>query len=140
MNSLKEIAEHHYRAIIAKNVDEILDGYVRSGDLLVFVEGPRWATFGYENVAKGWRDFCASPIALERIEWIEEPKSEVFGEMGWLGGQVELTVTINGETKTIRFRGTFVMRRAADGKWRVIHEHFSQPAADPYGIGDWLKP
>lgn len=139
MNSLKEIAERHYQSVIEKNVAEILDNYVKSNELYVFVEGPRWATVGYENVAKGWTDFCDSPISLEKIEWVEGPRSEISGNIGWIGGQVELTVNIKGETKTIRFRGTFVMRLEADGKWRVIHEHFSQPAADPYGIGDWLK-
>ena len=139
MNSLKEITEQHYQAAIEKRVADILDNYVKSEELYVFVEGPRWATVGYENVAKGWADFCDSPIFLEKVEWIEGPRSEISGDMGWIGGQVELTVRIKGETKTIRFRGTFVMRLEPDGKWRVIHEHFSQPAADPYGIGDWLK-
>ena len=140
MNSLKEIAEKHYAAVVEKRVAEILDYYVKSDQTYVFVEGPRWSTVGYERIAKGWRDFCDSPIAVEKVEWIEGPRSEISGDMGWIGGQVELTVNINGQTKAIRFRGTFVMRLEADGKWRVIHEHFSQPAENPYGIGDWLKP
>ena len=139
MNSLKEIAEQHYAAAVEKRVEEILDNYVKSDETFVFVEGPRWSTVGFENIAKGWRDFCDSAISLEKVEWIEGPRSEISGDMGWIGGQVELTVRINEQLNTIRFRGTFVMRLEADGKWRVIHEHFSQPAADPYGIGDWLK-
>lgn len=139
MDSLKQTAERHYRAVVEKDVAEITDHYVKSPETYVFVEGPRWATVGYENIAKGWRDFCGSAIEVEKIEWTEEPKSQVSGDMGWIAGQVELTVKINEQRKTIRFRGTFVMRLEADGKWRVAHEHFSQPATDPYGIGDWLK-
>jgi ketosteroid isomerase-like protein len=78
-------------------------------------------------------------IFVKSCEWVENLESKVVGEMGFVGGIVEMKVDINGELKTIRFRGTFVFQLEADGKWRVIHEHFSQPAADPYGIGDWLK-
>jgi ketosteroid isomerase-like protein len=32
-----------------------------------------------------------------------------------------------------------VLEKEPDGNWQVIHEHFPQPAENPYGIGDWLK-
>jgi len=141
MNSsiLIKATQDHFNAIIDKEVEKILNSYSTSEDLLVFVEGPRWATVGYENVAKGWRDFINSDIALKRCEWVENLQSKIFGEMGFVGGIVELQARIKDQMMIIRFRGTFVFEKSSDEEWRIIHEHFSQPAADPYGIGDWLK-
>ena len=56
-----------------------------------------------------------------------------------VAGISELTVEIGGEERKIRFRGTFVFEKDSDETWQVFHEHFSQPAENPYGIGDWLK-
>ncbi len=136
---LKTITDQHFDFIIKKRTDSIVETYSNSNDLLVFVEGPRWSTVGYENVSKGWRDFVGSDIELQKCEWVENLTSKVGGDMGFVAGIVELQVKIKNELKTIRFRGTFVFERQTNGDWRIIHEHFSQPATDPYGIGDWLK-
>ncbi len=136
---LIEKSKVHFQAIVDKRVDDILSFYAETADLQVFVEGPRWVTVGFDNVAKGWRDFCASEISMIECLWVEALSSKIVGKMGFVGGIVELTVSIKGDIKTIRFRGTFVFEEVSPGDWRVVHEHFSQPAADPYGIGDWLK-
>lgn len=136
---LIKATQDHFNAIINKEVEKILNSYSTSEELLVFVEGPRWATLGYENVAKGWHDFISSEIALKQCDWVENLQSKIVGEMGFVGGIVELQVRIKEQTTMIKFRGTFVYEKSSDGEWRIIHEHFSQPAADPYGIGDWLK-
>ena len=140
MSELIEVSKKHFSAVMNKRIDEIIDFYVDSKNLLVFVEGPRWATVSFEKVAKGWRDFNDSPITVESCEWIESLESKQFADSGFVAGIVEMKVNINGQIKIIRFRGTFNFQKESDGKWRVIHEHFSQPAENPYGIGDWLKP
>lgn len=138
-HELIEKTKQHFEAIINKNVEKILDYYAQNEDLLIFVEGPRWATLGYKNVEKGWRDFCDSAINVQSCNWVENLTAKVVGKMGFVAGIVELNVEINGVLKTIRFRGTFVLAQESEEHWRVIHEHFSQPAENPYGIGDWLK-
>jgi ketosteroid isomerase-like protein len=139
MTDLIERTKQHFAAVTEKRIDDILNYYVDSPDLLVFVEGPRWATQSFKRVSRGWRDFCDSPINVKSCEWVENLESRLFTDSGFVAGVVEMKVEINGEIKTIRFRGTFNFEKDADNQWRVIHEHFSQPAADPYGIGDWLK-
>ncbi len=139
MSELIEVSKKHFVAVQDKRIEDIIDFYVDSPELLVFVEGPRWVTVSFERVAKGWRDFVDTSISVQSCEWVESLESKVIGEMGFVGGIVEMKANINGDIKTIRFRGTFIFQLESDGKWRVIHEHFSQPAADPYGIGDWLK-
>ena len=136
--SLADEAAHHFRAVIEKRIDEIVDRYWPDHRTYVFVEGPRWSTRGHDRIATGWRAFVNAPLAVRSVEWVEGPLSEICADLGWIGGIVELTVEVAGTTRQVRFRGTFVMRRSADGAWRIVHEHFSQPAADPYGIGDWL--
>jgi ketosteroid isomerase-like protein len=140
MNDIVAVAHHHFQAVIDKHIDEILNRYAQSENTYVFVEGPRWETLGYENIATGWRAFVEAPLSVVACEYVEPPHYQMSGEMAWVGGLVELTVQVRGESKRVRFRGTYVFQREADGEWRITHEHFSQPAADPYGIGDWLKP
>ena len=136
---LVEFIEKHFQAVKAKNTEIILSTYAKTNDLLVFVEGPRWATLSYERVAKGWTDFADSAISVENCEWIEFLQAKAVGDMGFVAGIVEMQANINGAIKIIKFRGTFIMEKSAETGWKVIHEHFSQPAEDPYGIGDWLK-
>jgi ketosteroid isomerase-like protein len=139
LNRLVEVTNKHFKAAVEKNIEKLLDSYSKTEDLLVFVEGPRWATFGYSAVAKGWRDFCSSAISLKNCFWAEGLRAEVHERIGFVAGIVGIEAEINGIPRQIRFRATFVLRKEEDEKWRIIHEHFSQPASDPYGIGDWLK-
>ncbi len=126
-NVLIERTLDHFEAIRRKDLGQILSLYSQSEDLLVFVEGPRWATVGYDKVNRGWTDFINSSIALIGCEWVENLTTRVIGNAGFVSGISELKLEINGEPRTIRFRGTFVLENQQDG-WKVIHEHFSQPA------------
>lgn len=135
------IAQNHsfFQAIIEKRVPDICVKYVQSPETYVFVEGPRYATLGYDAITKGWQDFCNSALSLHSIEWIEGPFMEVDEKMGYISGQIILTVEVKGEKFSVQFRATFVMLKDENGTWKIKHEHVSAPALDPYGIGDWLK-
>lgn len=139
MFDAETLTQKFFRAVIEKRADDIIDHYVPSAGLYVHVEGPRWSTTGFDKVATGWRAFTNAPLSVEQIEWVEGPHSEANEDMAWVGGIVEMTVRVGENTNKIRLRGTYVVRRSPeDGHWRIMHEHFSQPATDPYGIGDWL--
>lgn len=131
--------DEFYEAIIRKDVERIIASYTQSADTYVFVEGPRYSTLGIDNIAKGWRDFCAAPMSLESIEWIEEPQSEESEDMAWVAGMLKLRVDVKGKVFEQTFRATFVLRKNSDGAWQIRQEHVSAPLPDPYGIGDWLK-
>lgn len=137
--TLEAAIAHHFQSVVDKRVEAIVDRYWPDEHTYVFVEGPRWSTRGYERVASGWRAFVGAPLAVTSCTWVEGPSAEVVGAMGWIAGIVELGVVAGGRDIRVRFRGSFVLRLAGDGVWRIVHEHFSQPAADPYGIGDWVK-
>ncbi len=128
-----------FQAIIEKNVTAICSAYIPDEKTYVVLEGPRYTTLGYENIAKGWTDFCASALHLKSIEWIEGPFEETSADMSWVGGQMILTISINEKMFSVQFRGTFVLRKNEHEDWAIRHEHVSGPLTDPYGIGDWLK-
>lgn len=139
MSSAVESIGSFYEAIILKEVNRICASYIPNEDTYVILEGPRYATLGFSKISKGWFDFCNSGLSLEKIEWVEGPFSEESTDMAWIGGQIVLTVGLNGQSFTRQFRASFVLRKDADGAWKIRHEHVSGPLEDPYGIGDWLK-
>lgn len=135
---LKNRIEKFWDAVVEKDVTAIEAAYIPNEDTYVILEGPRYSTLGFSKIAKGWADFCASPITMKGYEWIEGPAEEVEGKMGWLGGITDLTLNVKGKLFTTRFRVSFVMKDY-QGDWKIKHEHVSAPLPDPYGIGDWLK-
>lgn len=135
-------------AVVALDPDAIVDSYADREDLLVFVEGPRWQTRGHQAVARGWRDFCASGLRVRSVDFTDGPHLHGRDALGpsaaepgvvSLSGIVELDVVApTGVQTRVPMRMTWVMMREPD-RWRIVHEHASQPVVDPYGIGDWLR-
>ncbi|NJM53166.1 MAG: hypothetical protein HC846_07115 [Blastocatellia bacterium] len=87
----------HFEAVKQKLTEKILNFYANSKDLLVFVEGPRWRTLEYENVARGWRDFVDSKINVKDCQWVDCLESREAEGMGFVAGISELTVEIDGK-------------------------------------------
>ncbi|MER3426653.1 MAG: hypothetical protein C4334_00935 [Pyrinomonas sp.] len=135
-----EVASKLFRAVIEKRLDDILRCYVPAETTYVFVEGPRWSTKGFARISQGWRAFVEADLELMSCDWVEGPFGQEAADMAWVGGIVEIRARVRGEVRVVRFRGTFVLRRDDADGWRIAHEHFSAPASDPYGIGDWLQP
>ncbi len=130
-------------ATVFKRLDEILDSYEQSEDVFVFLEGPRWATHGYPAVSTGWTAFIDADFIVRARRWIEPPEVIGDGGLACIQGIFELDTRVGDIDRTVRFRGTWTLRKSTDetdGRWRIVHEHVSIPAEDPYGIGDWLKP
>lgn len=136
--TIRGLVDEHFRHTIAKQADAIVARYAQSADTYVFVEGPRWSTTGIEKIETGWRAYVGAPMAMMDFSWAEGPHVSVGGELAWHAGIVDIDMLIRERPTRVRFRATHVLRRAADDEWRIEHEHFSVPAADPYGIGDWL--
>jgi len=137
--TLAERTRIFWDAVGAKDIAGIAAAYINDPSTYVILEGPRYTTTGFDNIIKGWGDFCSSPIQLLNIVWVEGPQEEIEGTIGWIGGMIDMTIDVNGKELTTRFRCSFVYRMVADD-WKIRHEHVSAPLVDPYGIGDWLKP
>ena len=135
--TLKERTRIFWDSVAAKEMPGIESAYVPKEDTYVILEGPRYTTTGYSNIIKGWGDFCNSPIDMISCDWCEGPQEEIEGSMGWIGGMIDMSITVNGKRIDVRFRASFVYRMY-EGDWKIRHEHVSAPLEDPYGIGDWL--
>lgn len=122
------------RAIVDRRADDVVDAYARRDDVRVFVEGPRWETVGHEAVARGWRAFLDGPPRITGVTWSSGPHVHEGRDLAGVSG----TVALAGPDRTLQVRMTWLLSREPDGRWRVVHEHASQPMADPYGTGDWV--
>ncbi len=136
MNVLANRIQFFWDAIIANKLDGIEDAYVQSEDTYVVLEGPRYTTRTFKEIISGWQDFTSSPIQLTNTKWVEGPYEEIIGEMGWIAGIADISIKVEDNEFTTRFRCSFVMV-SIDGDWKIKHEHVSAPLPDPYGIGDW---
>ena len=123
-------------AVIDRRLDEVLDSFSAADDAYVFVEGPRWSTRGGDRIAQGWRAYFDAPIRIDSYRWLEGPF--VLGDepLALVAGILDYAVRGNGKAGTLRMRMSWLLRDEG-GRWRIVHEHGSQPLPDPYGAGDW---
>jgi ketosteroid isomerase-like protein len=138
MQAAVQTINEHYQVIINKDIDGICSKYYPSEETYVILEGPRLTTIGFEKIKKGWTDFCASPLQLLSIQWMEGPFTEEQGSMAFAAGIIKLSIALNGKEFDNTFRSTFVLVQH-ENTWKIKHEHVSIAHPDPYGIGDWLK-
>jgi ketosteroid isomerase-like protein len=136
---LIRLTEEHFDNAVALRTEAVIERYASSPDTYVFVEGPRWSTQGHDRIASGWRAYSSAPFQLTSWRWTEGPRGGGGEDFGFTAGIVELKVRSKEGEHLVVLRATHVYRREASGVWKIVHEHLSQPAADPYGTGDWLK-
>ncbi len=127
-----------FDAIVARRIDDVTMMYRRSATTYVFVEGPRWSTLGYDQIAAGWQAFLRSPIQVHHWQWCEGPVVETWSESAMIAGLLSLETMVGSSPRILRVRASFVLQRNDLDQWQIVHEHVSQPMADPYGIGDWI--
>ncbi|MGH3264021.1 MAG: YybH family protein [Sciscionella sp.] len=129
-------AEGMLTAVIGRDLPGVLDSFSAADDVYIFVEGPRWTNRGGGRIAEGWRAYFEAPIRITAFEWVEGPYVFESGTLGQVVGVVDYDVSGNGMAKRLRMRMTWLLRHEGD-RWRIVHEHGSQPLPDPYGAGDW---
>lgn len=136
MSTPLQAAEAMVAAVINRDLDGVLDSFTSQDDAYMYVEGPRWTTRGGNNVAAGWRAYFESSIRINNFHWVEGPFTFETPELAQVMGVIDYDISGEGENGRLRLRMTWLLR-LENGRWRIIHEHGSQPLADPYGAGDW---
>lgn len=124
------------QAVIDRSLEGVLDSFSPAPDSYVFVEGPRWTTRGGDRIQAGWRAYFDAPIRITAFRWVEGPVTWQSEGLAQVAGVVDYDVTGQGKPRQLRMRMTWLLR-PEDGRWRIVHEHGSQPLPDPYGAGDW---
>lgn len=132
-----ETAAYMLDSVRDRDLDGVLDCFDPSPDTYVYLEGPRWTNKGGERIRQGWRDYFKAPIELHGWRWAEGPEVHESGDLALVAGVIDYQFEGAGQPRHLKMRMTWVLRRT-DGVWRILHEHGSQPLADPYGTGDWL--
>jgi ketosteroid isomerase-like protein len=124
-------------AVRDRRVETVVDCFDPGPDTYVFLEGPRWTNRGGESIRRGWRAYFQAPIRLRSWSWHDGPLLHESGDLAVVAGVVDCDFEAGGAPRPLRMRMTWGLARNA-GVWRIVHEHGSQPLADPYGTGDWL--
>lgn len=96
-----------------------------------YSEDPRDVFFGANGiVARGSDKFIgAQSVILNNFDRVEIQLENIdiadFNPMAVLTAEGTATAEIGGIAEDASFRWTLVARRFPDGKWRVVHEHYS---------------
>ncbi|MGW7513996.1 nuclear transport factor 2 family protein [Streptomyces sp. NPDC054796] len=125
--------------MITADVDRALAHYEPGPDTYSLIEGPSTSLHGDRRLREGWEGWFASGLRLLDVTWAEGPFEQRSGDIAWITGAVDARVRTPGTELPVRFGVTWILRRT-DDRWAIAHDHYSIPAADPYGVGEWAHP
>jgi uncharacterized protein (TIGR02246 family) len=128
---MEEMLERYTAAVRAKDVDAFVGLYaddVRTFDL--------WERWSYDD-----RDALHTMVtewfgSLAEDEVVDVRFDEVRTQTGEDVGSVSAFTTFRAlsregeELRSMNNRLTWVLRKEADGAWKIVHEHTSAPAGD----------
>ena len=110
----------------AKDAKAILANFADSDSLIVFDVIPPRECRGREAYLKNWQsalDGCADHPKME----IDDLVIDTDGSMAYSHSIQRFTCTdAKGNKSTVTLRATDVYKKA-DGKWSIVHEHYSVP-------------
>lgn len=131
VETAEETVQELFGSIFARDFDAIVSKFSTSDDAFLYSEGPDWSTKGRENISQVWRNYLNAPFHFTKADWIDGPIAIEAGELAFVAGLVELHLA-NAGLKRIRLRMTWVLRMEG-GRWKIFHEHDSQPVERPFG-------
>lgn len=123
-SEIRNVIDDWQKAVVACDIDRIMEHY--ASDILSFDAISQLQFKGTEAYRKHWQacmEMCKGPMIFE-IHELGVTAGEDIGFSHYLmrcGGASD-----TGEEKTSWMRATICHRRI-DGKWLVVHEHFSTP-------------
>ena len=127
---MKEMLDAYAAAVRAKDVDAFVGLYaddVRTFDL--------WSVWSYDGKA-ALREMVAEWFGSLGTDVVAVEFDEVRSETGNEVAAVSAFTTYRGlsadgeELRSMNNRLTWVLRKEADGTWKIAHEHTSAPAGD----------
>lgn len=127
---MEEVLEAYAAAVRTKDVDAFVDLYaddVRTFDL--------WSEWSYDGKA-ALRGMVAEWFGSLGTDVVAVEFDEVRTQGGSDVGALSAFLTFRGlsaegeELRSMNNRLTWVLRKDADGAWKIAHEHTSAPAGD----------
>ena len=127
---MKEMLDEYTAAVRAKDVDAFVGLYaddVRTFDL--------WSVWSYDGKA-ALREMVAEWFGSLGTDVVAVEFDDVRSDAGNDVAAVSAFTTYRGlsvdgeELRSMNNRLTWVLRKEADGTWKIAHEHTSAPAGD----------
>ena len=128
---MEEMLEAYAAAVGAKDVDAFVDLY--EDDIRTFDLWSVWAYDGKPEFREMVREWFVSLPDVEVVEVsFDEVRTQSGADVGGLSAYTTFrAVTPDGkELRSMNNRLTWVLRRNADGVWKIAHEHTSAPAGE----------
>jgi len=128
---MEEMLEAYAAAVGAKDVDAFVDLY--ADDVRTFDLWRVWAYDGKPEFREMVREWFGS---LPEDEVVEVEFDEIRAQSGDDVGGVSAYTTFQAvspdgkELRSMNNRLTWVLRKDADGSWKIVHEHTSAPAGE----------
>ncbi|MFZ0736982.1 MAG: nuclear transport factor 2 family protein [Candidatus Acidiferrales bacterium] len=119
------------KGLQTENMQIVEQVYDHSPSLLVFLEGPQMKVKGWSELKKAISEFLRTHTRIEsRLN--NDSRFIVTENLGVFYGTFRLRAVDRETREPIKWtaRNTFVFRKI-HGKWKVVHEHDSFPAAPP---------
>ncbi len=124
--AIRDLIESWAKAVRAKDYRGILARH--SADMLMFDVPPPAESRGIEAYRKTWDLFFSAqpePIAFD----IQHMDVVAGADVAFVTARMRCTESrVDGERVALEFRLTVGLRKV-EGKWTVLHEHHSVPAA-----------
>lgn len=121
LNELVNIEHACARAFNQKNIPKILDYF--DADISGFSSTAHDRFHGKDELQKTFEYYISE--AEEVTFDIMEPELALFGEFAVLSFYWKVTLKSGAKETEIPGRGTHVYQRK-NGKWKIVHEHFSR--------------
>lgn len=110
------------------DVDAVLGCFAHDPQITVIGtdEDEYWR--GFDALVEPFRTM-AGAFSDPEYRWVEPPHIQVQGDLAWADGQLDTTLTTDGQRLAARMRTSWVLRRAS--RWEVVQAHFSVAPAAP---------
>lgn len=115
-----------------KDVEKSIEPYVRGDELVLFDAIEPFRDVGIERLVHKTKEFFANTVGKPEIDYTDVVITTMGGEWAYCHCVFTARAALKGGHKIDKkFRMTHVFRKIG-GKWRIVHEHNSEPTPEPY--------
>jgi uncharacterized protein (TIGR02246 family) len=109
-----------------RNLQDLIDCFSPDGDVVVYGTGADEKRVGAAQIkSQAERDWSQTESASIAFDWMS---ISAAGDVAWAAVDGAFNLRADGQDSALPARATFILERR-DGKWLIVHAHFSIPSA-----------